>query len=128
VLVEDGSFAESFEWYRATAGLDAAYGDPEGSYADFDAAPGTLALFSRAKMRDALGVLDEAFDDSVVPCLDVDSVDDAVERFPDEAVVAGPTDRPEWGLRTAHVRDPVGTLLELNEPIAMDGGGADDGD
>jgi len=29
--------------------------------------------------------------------------------------VVAPADRPEWGpnLRTAHLRDPLGTLIEL---------------
>jgi predicted enzyme related to lactoylglutathione lyase len=25
--------------------------------------------------------------------------------------------RPEWGIRTAHLRDPSGHLIELNEPL-----------
>jgi hypothetical protein len=31
--------------------------------------------------------------------------------------VGAPQDRPEWGIRVAHVRDPDGTLVEVNEPI-----------
>jgi len=31
--------------------------------------------------------------------------------------VAGPTDHPEWRIRTAHLRDPDGTLVEINEPL-----------
>jgi predicted enzyme related to lactoylglutathione lyase len=31
--------------------------------------------------------------------------------------VAGPTDRPDWGIRTAHLRDPDGNLVEINAPL-----------
>jgi catechol 2,3-dioxygenase-like lactoylglutathione lyase family enzyme len=26
-------------------------------------------------------------------------------------------DRPEWGIRTAHFRDPDGNLIEINQPL-----------
>jgi len=26
-------------------------------------------------------------------------------------------DRPGWGIRTAHLRDPDGTLIEINSPL-----------
>ena len=31
--------------------------------------------------------------------------------------VAELQDRPDWGIRTAHLRDPEGNLIELNEPL-----------
>jgi hypothetical protein len=31
--------------------------------------------------------------------------------------VADLTDRPDWGIRTAHLRDPDGNLIELNSPL-----------
>ena len=32
--------------------------------------------------------------------------------------VAPPVDRPAWGIRTAHYRDPDGNLVEINKPLA----------
>lgn len=32
-------------------------------------------------------------------------------------LVAEPTDHPEWGIRTLHVREPDGTLIEFNESL-----------
>jgi catechol 2,3-dioxygenase-like lactoylglutathione lyase family enzyme len=29
----------------------------------------------------------------------------------------GPTDLPDWGVRTAHFRDPDGNLIEINQPL-----------
>ena len=49
--------------------------------------------------------------------LRVDSVDDATARLAAHGatIVADPRDRPDWGpgLRTAHLRTPDGTLVEL---------------
>jgi len=51
--------------------------------------------------------------------LAVDDVDETYRRLADADCerVEPPTDRPEWGIRTAHVRDPDGTLVEVNQPI-----------
>ncbi|MBK6328876.1 MAG: VOC family protein [Chloroflexi bacterium] len=27
------------------------------------------------------------------------------------------TDHPDWGIRTAHFRDPDGNLIEINQPL-----------
>jgi len=45
---------------------------------------------------------------------DVDAATRIFEKF-GAIVVTEPQDRPQWGptLRTAHLRDPEGTLLEL---------------
>ncbi len=51
--------------------------------------------------------------------LEVDSVDDYVERLADR-VVAGPEDRPDWGGRVLHLRDPSGNLIELFQSIPME--------
>jgi catechol 2,3-dioxygenase-like lactoylglutathione lyase family enzyme len=32
-------------------------------------------------------------------------------------VAAEPADRSDWGIRVAYVRDPDGTLIELNQPV-----------
>jgi hypothetical protein len=31
-----------------------------------------------------------------------------------------PHDRPDWGIRVLHLRDPDGLLIELNEPLPTD--------
>jgi catechol 2,3-dioxygenase-like lactoylglutathione lyase family enzyme len=33
------------------------------------------------------------------------------------ALAVGPTDHPDWGIRTAHFRDPDGNLIEINHPL-----------
>jgi len=36
-------------------------------------------------------------------------------------VAAGPTERPDWGGRVLHLRDPSGNLVELFESIPREG-------
>ncbi|KAA0254227.1 MAG: hypothetical protein EDM79_20930, partial [Chloroflexi bacterium] len=31
-----------------------------------------------------------------------------------------PTDHADWGIRTAHFRDPDGHLIEINQPLKRD--------
>lgn len=114
-----------FRFYRDVLGFDVEWGDEEGGYADFRTGETTLALFDRTAMAEAVGADDDpggaARRDEVAVVFRVESVDDAYERLRSEAsFVTEPRDRPEWGIRVAHLRDPDGTLLEINEPL--DGG------
>ena len=58
--------------------------------------------------------------DRVVLHFQVDSVDQTVEQLRAKGVVIvqEPTDRPTWGSRTAHFRDPDGTLIEISQGLA----------
>lgn len=143
LLVDD--YAACFEFYRDVLGYEATFGDAESGYADFDAGGPTLALFDRAEMLGALdggssrdpadgGSSGDPTDgetgdprsndgadreDRVAVVLAAEDLDRTHERLRERGVafVAPPTDRPEWGIRTAHLRDPDGTLIELNEPL-----------
>ena len=130
-----------YRFYRDVFGFPVAWGDESTGYVDFDAGDATLALYDRTAMADAVGTddlpIDEPQQDDVAVIFSVDSVDDvfdtlsdeaietprdeAIERYGDDVdVVTEPHDQPGWGIRVAHVRDPEGTLLEINEPL--DGG------
>ncbi|MFD8707993.1 VOC family protein [Kitasatospora sp. NPDC059648] len=121
-------FAECFDFYRAVlpplTGANLAKGAPEGPYANWDVdEQAVLALYDRAAMAAALGT-DElpahpatATQDAAMLVLRVDDVDKALPLCLRHggALVAPATDRPEWGpsLRSAHLRDPEGYLIEL---------------
>jgi len=120
LLVEE--YADCFRFYRDILGFEPTYGDAESGYADFDTGAVTLALFDADEMADALDETTRAGRGRDRACVvfRVDDVDETAADLRDEgvALVANPTDRPEWGgLRTVHVRDPDGTLLEFNERV-----------
>ncbi|WP_035848966.1 VOC family protein [Kitasatospora azatica] len=120
-------FAECFRFYDAVLpqllGAVRQKGDESGPYANWDVADqGVLVLFDRAAMAGVVGTA--ALPPTAPPAQDAAML---VSRVPDvdaalalclahgATLVAEATDRPDWGpeLRTAHLRDPEGTLIEL---------------
>jgi predicted enzyme related to lactoylglutathione lyase len=119
-------FAECFGFYRAVlpalTGAALVKGAPEGPYANWDVDDqAVLVLYDRAAMAATLGTTDlpvrSAAQDSAMLVFRVDDVDKALALcLANGGTLAVPaTDRPEWGpdLRSAHLRDPEGHLIEL---------------
>ncbi|MFE6766802.1 VOC family protein [Streptomyces sp. NPDC057689] len=125
LLVE--RFADCFRFYDAVLpaliGAVRASGGAAGPYAHWDVdGQGVLVLFDRDAMAAVVGrghlpaQAPPAQDRSMLVCR-VDDVDAGLELcLAGGGKLAAPAcDRPEWGpgLRTAHVRDPEGNLVEL---------------
>ncbi|QFY06638.1 glyoxalase/bleomycin resistance/extradiol dioxygenase family protein [Nonomuraea phyllanthi] len=78
-----------------------------------------LVLFARDRIAQAVGTegLPGAAQDAAMLVMKVDDVDEATACLARHGatVAAPPQDRPDWApnLRTAHVRDPEGNLIEL---------------
>ncbi|MEE4542368.1 VOC family protein [Streptomyces sp. V4-01] len=132
-----GDFAAAFRFYDAVlpplVGAVRTRGDEAGPYASWDVGgQGAVMLLDRVALAAVLGAGRGSADDAD----DAGGADGAcgpadramlVSRVPDVAAayelclrhgaapVAAPAARPQWGptLRTAHVRDPEGNLLEL---------------
>jgi lactoylglutathione lyase len=118
LLVDD--FDACLRFYRDTFGFEvsAQYGD----YAELRAGDALLALFPRTTMAEAVGFDPLAAGDRVALVFHVGDVDTALADLRERGapVAAEPQDRPDWGLRVAHLRDPDGNLIELNHDIPMD--------
>lgn len=87
------------------------------NYIEFETAPGaTIGVFAKADMP---GVHQNCprtkRDNETVLVIRVGSVDDASKflQSQDIDMVLPPQDRKDWGVRTAHFRDPEGNLIEL---------------
>jgi predicted enzyme related to lactoylglutathione lyase len=120
-------FADCFRFYDAVLPVllraERGSGGDAGPYAHWERGGRTvLALFDREAQAAALGTaalpveVAPAQDAQLLVCrvAEVDAV--LAHCLAHGAVLAAPAaDRPEWGpgLRTAHVRDPQGTLIEL---------------
>ncbi|MBB5777696.1 VOC family protein [Nonomuraea jabiensis] len=82
-----------------------------------------LVLFSRDRLAAAVGTADlpqaaqDTAQDTAMLVMKVDDVDAAADVLARHGatVAAPPQDRPDWAptLRTAHLRDPEGNLIEL---------------
>ncbi|MBD0674293.1 VOC family protein [Streptomyces sp. CBMA156] len=121
-------FAECFGFYRAIlpplTGAALVKGTPDGPYANWDIADQTLlVLYDRSAMAAALGTTGlpvrpaAPAQDTAMLVFRVDDVDAALDLcLRHGGTLAAPAaDRPEWGpnLRSAHLRDPDGHLVEL---------------
>lgn len=118
------NFDECFRFYRDVMSLQVSWGAEGEGYADFGVHDQfALALFERREMARAIGA-DHWSDDS--PSMDramlIFGTDDlsatvALVRARGGKFITAIQDHPEWGIRTAYLRDPSGTLIELNSPL-----------
>lgn len=113
-------FDDCFRFYRDVLGLKVTWGELGRSYASFEAGQGkTLSIFDRKEMAKAIGTSDLPLtaetQDRFVLVFTVDDLEKTVARLRSCGVslLTDIQDRPEWGIRTAHLRDPDGNLLEL---------------
>lgn len=124
LLVKD--FAKCFKFYSEQLGLEPAWGDENSGYASFKVADGIegLALFVSDWMAPSVGNADKqqpvAMREKSLIAFRVDNVDEtfATLKAKGVAFINEPTDMPDWGMRTLHLRDPEENLIELFTPLA----------
>lgn len=117
------NFKTSFIFYRDVMNLPVKWGDERGPYDSFDAGDHILALFLRQPMALAI----EAATPKQMPteqdcfCLTfaVEDVDGTYGDLMERGMVPlnEPHDRPVWGIRCFHFRDPEGNLIEINKEM-----------
>lgn len=113
---------KSVAFYRDVIGLEVTLNAGEGVYYELDAGAVILALYRRDLMaqmtRQPLSSPD-ADDESTVLTFAVDDVDASYEelRRRGATFVTEPQDQPVAFIRTAHLRDPEGHLIEINAPL-----------
>jgi lactoylglutathione lyase len=117
-------FPEVFRFYRDALELRVRWGDEHGVYADFDTGTGVdIALFSRQRIAEMVGTdgypSDVRRQDPVMLIIAVDDVDFRTNRLLEHGATLAnpPADQPDHGIRSAHLRDPDGNLIELNSEL-----------
>ncbi|MFD2169827.1 VOC family protein [Tumebacillus lipolyticus] len=113
---------ECFLFYRDVIGLKVRYGDETTPFAEFQTGSINLALEPLLVSEpDQAWTKPNEFSaqDRVAIILRVDDVDAAYDqlRSKEVAFVKEPHDTPEFGMRVAYFRDPVGNLIEINHEI-----------
>ena len=120
-------FDETFLFYSETLGFEVTWGALGDTYAHFKAQNGgELSLFSRKAMAEALGTAQlpagSSSQDTFALIIEVPSVDEAYKTLSAKGVrfLTKPVDRKDWGIRTAHLRDPEGNLIEFISNMPRD--------
>jgi lactoylglutathione lyase len=118
LLVDDAPAC--FRFYRDVIGLTPTWGTETEGYADFDAGGGsTLAIMGRAGQAEVVELRDTG--DAAILVFGVDDIGAALAGLRERGGEPGEiVDRPDWGIRFAHLRDPAGNLVEVSSPIPME--------
>jgi catechol 2,3-dioxygenase-like lactoylglutathione lyase family enzyme len=117
-------FAACCRFYGQVLQLPLRHLDKGQKYAEFKSDTLHIALFDRKAMAMVLGSRCRTEDAKGVPdkeviVLRVENVDKAYVEMRQNGArfFTYPQDRLEWGCRTAHFRDPAGTVFELNADL-----------
>lgn len=122
------NYAACFKFYKDRLGLEPAWGDEHSGYASFKVAQGIegFALFESDAMAEVIGgselPMPTGCRDKAMIVFEVGNVDEVYESLSANGIgfLDKPTDRPAWGLRIVHLRDPEGNVIELFAPLASD--------
>jgi lactoylglutathione lyase len=106
-------------FYRDTLGFKLVVDVPQ-TYAEVDTGAARIGICARSVMEAVVGppVAQAPGDDALLQ-IRVDDVDAAAGflRAKGVPLVTAPHDQRAWAMRVAHVRDPVGHLIELYAPL-----------
>lgn len=109
-------FDECFRFYRDVMGFKVTWGMEGWSYASFNAGAIRLSIFKRQLMARDVGTGDLPSDatcqDRVALIFGVKNLDATVKRLEERGAqfITRPINYPDYGIRSAHFRDPTETL------------------
>ena len=121
LLVDD--FPATMHFWHDVMRLPMTYGDESMGYAYFDTGSSGVELLSRDGFAAALGEATPApkrVGREAVLVFQVDDVDAAYAELVEHGAtsVMGPQDRAAWGVRSAHLSDPDGHIVEIYSQLS----------
>lgn len=120
------NFKQCFLFYRDVMGFKPVFGTEDDVYADFDTGSNHISLFDKYLMSKAISYehlpTSANAQDKICLVFGVENIDQTCIILQEQGVqmLTLPENRPDWGIRTAHFRDPDGNLIEINQPLVLD--------
>lgn len=119
-------FPEMFAFYGDVMKLKVTWGESGGNFASFAGTDGAAAvgLFARHEMAHAVGTsglpIEATAQDKAALVFEVEDLNAfaAEVKRAGTVLVTEPKDMPDWGIRTFHLRDPDGNLVEVFSHLA----------
>lgn len=116
-----GDFRASVNFYRDVLQMPVRQmiGGDDGPYCEFGGEGGGIALYNRDLAHKIFGLQDAGAQNRVMLTIHAGGVDQAFKELSAKGVKfeVAVTERPDWAIKTAHLRDPDGNLIELFEWI-----------
>jgi catechol 2,3-dioxygenase-like lactoylglutathione lyase family enzyme len=120
-------FDECFRFYRDVMGFKVIWGEEGNSYASFVVNKNIrLSIFKRDQMAKAIGKEDmpsgSKCQDLLALTFGVKDFDSTKKELQEKGVefITPVIDRHDWGIRTIFLRDPDGTLLQIEAKMPKD--------
>ena len=114
------NFISMKNFYVDILGLQARFNVDE-VYEEFDNEGARLSIYERSFFSNALNnsFIAQSEPGNFVLIFQVENVDLKFKELKVKGVkiLAEPVDRPQWMIRTVHLKDPDGNLIELNQAL-----------
>lgn len=116
LLVADSERSKAF--YRDVMGMEV-FVDVPGTYAELQAGGVAVGVYVKDLMAERIGADRVAPAGGALLCIRVDDADSAFQELVTKGAtpVGEPHDETTWGLRVAHVADPDGHVIELDQVL-----------
>jgi len=111
------------QFYKNAIEFQVTIEDLKSGYIEFAPPNMRLALFRRQEMAEMIGTADKPLDaecqDRVVLNFIVSDLDEAYHQLRHKGIkfTTEPLSNPYYGIKTAYLRDPDGTLIGLFQPL-----------
>ena len=121
ILVND--FTSCFLFYKDVMEFDVTVDDQEAGYAEFKVADMRLSLFRRQEMAQIVGSANKPphaeCQDNMALIFTVPDLEEVYQKIRHKGIkfAVEPMNNPYYGLKTAYLRDPDGTLVGLFQPL-----------